>query len=197
MNAQIHFATIGTMILCGLAMGMAFDVYRVACYRFSVRRWMLPGFDVVYWAAATLFVFRALLDKNFGEVRLYVFLGIAIGITGYFGLISATAVKVISRTFKIIQGIGLFLWKVIRAVLVVPFLWIVKTLARLVDILFIIIAALLLWIGKLLAKPLGKLGRWIWRLLLPVRRKLRPIVDFFHAVRDKWRAILEVFKRKP
>lgn len=193
----MHFATIGTMILCGLAMGMAFDVYRVACHRFSVRRWMLPGFDVVYWAAATMYVFRALLDRNFGEVRLYVFLGIAIGITGYFGLISPTAVKVISRVFRIGQSIVLFIWRAIRTVLIVPFLWIVRMLARLADILFIVIAALLLWIGKLLAKPLGGLGRWIWLLLLPVRKKLRPVADFFRAVRDKWRAILEAIKRKP
>nr|WP_260440187.1 spore cortex biosynthesis protein YabQ [Cohnella lubricantis] len=193
----MHFATIGTMILCGLAMGMAFDVYRVACHRFSVRRWMLPGFDVVYWAAATMYVFRALLHHNFGEVRLYVFLGIAIGITGYFGLISPTAIKAISRLFRIGQSICLFIWRIIRTVLIVPILWIVKALARLADVVFVVIAALILWIGKLLAKPLGKLGRWIWQLLLPVRRALRPVRDFVHAVRDKWRAIRDVFKRKP
>lgn len=185
------------MILCGLAMGMVFDVYRVACHRFSVRRWMLPGFDVVYWAAATMCVFWALLNKNFGEVRLYVFLGIGIGITGYFGMISRTAVKVISRIFQIAQSICLFFWRVIRTVLIVPILWIVRTLARIVDILFVVVAALLLWIGKLLAKPLGGLGRWIWQQLLPVRKALRPVGDFFRSVRDKWRAIREIFKRKP
>lgn len=197
MNAGIHFATIGTMILCGLIMGTAFDVYRVACVRFSVKRWMLPGFDVVYWAAATLYVYCALLDRNFGEVRLYVFLGIAIGITGYFGLISPTARKVISYLFRLCQNIALFFWRAIRVVLIVPFLWIVRALARLADIVFIVLAALLLWLGKLLYKPLGPLARWLWRLALPIRKRLRPVADFFRAVRDKWRAIREIFKRKP
>ncbi|MBB6695684.1 spore cortex biosynthesis protein YabQ [Cohnella xylanilytica] len=196
MNASVHFATIGAMILCGLGMGTAFDVYRVACSRFSVRRWMLPGFDVVYWAAATLVVFRVLLARNEGEVRLYVFLGIAIGITGYFGLLSPTVIKLVGALFRAVRSVLLFVWRAIRVVLIVPVLWIVRTLARLIDIVFVVTAALLLWIGRPLFKPVAKLGKWIWRLLLPVRERARPIAEFFRSARAKWRAILELLKRK-
>jgi spore cortex biosynthesis protein YabQ len=193
----MHWATIGAMILCGLAMGTAFDVYRVACYRFSVRRWMLPGFDVVYWAAATMLVYRVLLERNFGEVRLYVFLGIGIGITGYFGLFSRTAIKVISMLFSVAQNVARFVWRTVRIVLIVPLFWLVRALARLIDIVFIVIAAFLLWIGRLLYKPLSGLGSWLWKLLLPVRRRARPIVDFYRSARDKFRAIVELLRRKP
>jgi len=196
-NAAMHWNTIGAMLLCGLAMGAFFDVYRVACHRFSVSRWMIPGFDIVYWFLATLLVFHTLLHKNFGEVRLYVFLGIGIGITGYFGLLSPTALKAIRFVFRMVQNVLNALWRSFRILLVVPFIWIVRALARVLEILFIVTAAILLWTFRLLSKPFAGLGRWTWERLLPVRRRLSPVMRLARKARDKWRQVLDVFRRKP
>ncbi|RUS48319.1 spore cortex biosynthesis protein YabQ [Cohnella sp. AR92] len=198
MNAAVHWNTIGAMLLCGLAMGVFFDAYRVACHRFSVSRWMIPGFDVVYWFLATLFVFHELLQRNHGEVRLYVFLGLGIGVTGYFGLFSSTVIKAIRLLFRVGQNVLQAIWRTVRILLIVPFLWIVRLLARILETLFIVIAALLLWIfrlaGKLLGKPFAKLGGRAWN---PIRKKLEPVVRLARRAGDKWRQIREVFKRKP
>ncbi len=178
-------------------MGIVFDVYRVASHRFHVARWLLPALDVVYWAAATLGVFSILLGSNQGEVRLYVFLGLGIGVTGYFGLFSNLVVKLSGIIIDIIKSLFQFLWKMVNTMLLTPFFWIVRLLAKLIDILFIITAALLLWLGKLLLRPLSAFGRWLWPKLLPIRRTFEPITRFFKHLQERWRQIRDLLKKKP
>ncbi len=189
--------TIASMMMCGLAMGLVFDVYRVASHRFHVARWLLPALDVVYWAAATLGVFNILLGSNQGEVRMYVFLGLGIGVTGYFGLFSNWVVKLSGKLIDILKSLFRFAWKLVNTILVVPFLWIVRLLAKLLDILFILTAALVLWVGKLLLKPLIALSKRIWPKLLPVRRRFAPIVNAYALVRERARQIRDLLKKKP
>ncbi|THF74494.1 spore cortex biosynthesis protein YabQ [Cohnella fermenti] len=196
MNAAMHWNTIGAMLLCGLAMGVFFDAYRVACYRFSVSRWMIPGFDIAYWMLATFMVFHTLLNSNFGEVRVYVFLGIGIGISGYFALLSPKVLKVIRFLFRVVEQTALGVWRTVRAIVIVPLLWLTRVLAWIMETLFIVTAVIVLWTLRLLAKPLGGLGRWLWTRLLPVRRMLSPAVRWAGRARDKWRQIKEVFRRK-
>lgn len=188
--------TIATMMLCGLAMGLAFDVYRVASHRFHVARWLLPALDAAYWAAATLGVFTVLLTSNQGEVRLYVFLGLGIGVTGYFGLLSSWMVRITGKLIDAFKALVLFAWRVVRALLIVPVLWVVRLLAKLLDILFIVTAAAVLWTGKLLLRPFGALGRRLWAGLLPVRRKLAPVVNAYRRFRERMRQIRDIFRKK-
>lgn len=196
MNAAAQWMTIASMMLSGLAIGIVFDVYRVASHRFHVARWMLPALDIVYWAAATLAVFSILLDSNKGEVRMYVFLGLGIGVTGYFGLFSGWVIKLSSKIIDIFQSLFHFLWKLFNTLLLTPFLWIVRLIAKLIDILFIITAAILLWLGKLLLRPLSAIGRWLWPKLLPIRRAFEPIIRFFTRIRERWRQIRDLLKKK-
>jgi spore cortex biosynthesis protein YabQ len=196
-NAAAQWMTIASMMMCGLAMGTVFDVYRVASHRFHVARWLLPGLDVVYWAAATLGVFSILLESNQGEVRMYVFLGLGIGITGYFGLFSGWVVKLSSSLIDILKSLFRFIGKLVNTLLLIPFLWIVRLLAKLIDILFIITAAILLWIGKLLFRPLSAFGRWLWPKLLPVRRRFEPLVRSYNRIQERWRQIRDMLKKKP
>lgn len=177
-------------------MGTVFDVYRVASHRFHVARWLLPALDMVYWAAATLGVFSILLNSNEGEVRMYVFLGLGIGVTGYFGLFSQWVVKLSGKLIDFVKSLFRFLWKLFNSLLLIPFLWIVRLLAKLLDILFVITAAILLGTGKLLLKPILALGRWVWPKLLPIRRKFRPIVRACNRVKERWRKVRDGWRKK-
>lgn len=177
-------------------MGTVFDVYRVASHRFHVARWLLPALDMVYWAAATLGVFSILLNSNEGEVRMYVFLGLGIGVTGYFGLFSQWVVKLSGKLIDFVKSLFRFLWKLFNSLLLIPFLWIVRLLAKLLDILFVITAAILLGTGKLLLKPILALGRWVWPKLLPIRRKFQPIVRACTRVKERWRKVRDGWRKK-
>ncbi|WP_052476338.1 spore cortex biosynthesis protein YabQ [Cohnella kolymensis] len=197
MNAAAQWMTIWSMMLCGLAMGTVFDVYRVASHRFHVARWLLPGLDVVYWAAATFAVFSILLSSNHGEVRMYVFLGLGIGVTGYFGLFSTWVVKLSGWSIDRLKWLFHFLWNVVNTLVLIPFLWLVRMLAKLLDVLFVVTAALLLWLGKLLLMPISAFGKWVWPKLLPIRRRLRPLVQLYQRIRERWRILRDLFRKKP
>ncbi|QJD85868.1 spore cortex biosynthesis protein YabQ [Cohnella herbarum] len=196
MSAAAQGMTIAFMMMCGLVMGLVFDVYRVASHRFHVARWLLPGLDVVYWAAATLGVFSILLSHNEGEVRMYVFLGLGIGVTGYFGLFSNWVVKLSGKLFDMIKSIFLFAWKLVDTILLTPFLWIVRLLAKILDIVFIVTVATLLWIGKLLLKPVARIGGWVWHKLLPVRRKFEPVVKAYRSLSERAKRIRDAWRKK-
>jgi len=195
-SAAAQGMTIASMMLCGLVMGLAFDVYRVASHRFHVARWLLPAIDVAFWAASTLGVFAVLLSNNQGEVRLYVFLGLGIGVTGYFGMFSPWVVKLSGKLIDAITAVFRFLWRLIRAVVLAPVVGIVRVLAKLLDVAFIVTAALALWIGKLLFRPLRAIGGWGWEKMLPARRKMTPVTDFFRKLRDRAREIRNLFRKK-
>jgi len=83
-----QFGTFGIMILTGLALGVLFDVYRVI--RSLIKQGSLSAMlmDLFFWLLATPATFIMLLIGNWGELRLYVFLGIALGLFAYFQLVS-------------------------------------------------------------------------------------------------------------
>lgn len=200
MNAAAQWSAIGAMILCGLAMGTAFDVYRVASHRFRVARWLLPGLDVVYWAAATFLVFSQLLDSNHGEVRMYVFLGLGIGVTGYFGLFSGTVMKLTAWLIDRLRQLAMLLWKIGEALLYKPVRWIVLLIAKLLDIVFVVTAAIVLWTLRLVLKPFVPLGKWAWRKLQPARDRVRewcsPIAKAYRKTARKAKEVVQVFRKK-
>lgn len=200
MNAASQWSTIGWMIACGLSMGLVFDLYRAVSHRFRIPRWLLPALDLAYWAAATLVVFRVLLIHNHGEVRLYVFLGLGIGVTGYFGVFSAGILKIAARLLDAGMRLAAWIRKMVRILIAAPFMALVRLLAKLLDILFVITAALLLGILRLLLIPLRPVGRFLWVKLLPARKKARAWMDRLRNRAKPWqeklRAVWEIFRKK-
>ena len=188
------------MVLCGLAMGALFDFYRVTASRFRVPRWLLPALDIVYWMAATLGVFWVLLLYNQGEVRLYVFLGLAIGVTGYFGLFSTWVIKSVNLLISLLTRTAEWTQRLLRAVLLLPGAALVRFLAKLLDILFVVIAALLLWVLRLLLFPFRPLVRYVWERLLPVRKKaaeqMEAVRGWVRKWKERWKAAWEVIRKK-
>lgn len=196
MNTASQWTTIGWMVLCGFCMGTAFDLYRVIIHRFRLRRWLLPALDLLYWTAATLIVFQVLQKHNGGEVRLYVFLGLGIGVTLYFGVASSSVIRLTGWLLDGMQTIVHGISKMFRLLIVAPVRFLVRFLAKALDIAFVVIAALLLWFFRLLLMPLKPVGRLIWARMLPVRNKVNQWLKWRTTLFRKIRAIWEVFRRK-
>jgi len=189
-----QWATIGWMMLCGVCMGTAFDWYRVSSHRFHIPRWLLPAFDIAFWAIATLGVFHVLRENNDGEVRLYVFLGLGIGLTGYFGLFSDYMIRLANGFYKTLFLIAAWTRKLFWMLLVAPVRWLVRVLAKVLDVAFLIVLALLVWIGRLLLVPLRPLGRLIWGWLYPVRRKAGRWLEKASTKAERLRALWKRFR---
>jgi spore cortex biosynthesis protein YabQ len=173
-----------SMICSGVALGLLFDTYRVLSGEFRFPRWIIPPLDLLYWAVGTLAVFRILFLSNGGEVRLYVFLAMMIGVSFYFGLLSGFFIKGIGWTIERIK-------QLIRSLIRLGDLFIIRPLIGLYRAFIIFLgflAALSIFLTKLVLQllyPLWKIAVWM----------LRPLgVKLFGLIRgDRW--LLPVVRR--
>jgi spore cortex biosynthesis protein YabQ len=77
------------MVATGFMVGCMFDIYRVIRTLTRPRAKGTFIMDLCFWLWVTPAVFFMLLMGNWGELRLYVFLGAAMGLFAYFQLVSA------------------------------------------------------------------------------------------------------------
>ncbi|WP_127534129.1 spore cortex biosynthesis protein YabQ [Paenibacillus kobensis] len=171
-----QWLTMGLMLLSGIGMGVVFDGYRVVSHELRFAKWTLPLFDLLYWAAATVIVFQVLSAGNNGEVRAYVFLGLAIGVIIYFLMLSRAVIAIVRW---IIEAIRYLIGLVIR--LFDLFIWRpLKALYKLGKVLFGFLVALTIFSFKIvvqLIRPFWLLGRWmLGPLLRPLIKRVQPVI---------------------
>lgn len=118
-----------TTVFCGLIIGFLFDGYRVLRGIFHPTSFITGVGDLVFWVLSTLVVFISLLLTNWGEVRLYVFIGLAIGLSLYIKLLSRFVTCGLIKTWRIC--IILYRWagKFIYTLVWRPVVWIISKLA--------------------------------------------------------------------
>jgi len=152
------------MMASGTALGLLFDGYRVLSGELRFPRWIVPPLDILYWAVGTAAVFRVLYLSNGGEVRLYVFLALLIGVSFYFALLSPLFVKLFRRAIDLTRRCIRFGIRVVDALVVRPAIG----LYRLCIVILGFLAALSIFLGKLVLQllyPLWKFVLWIARPL--------------------------------
>lgn len=73
---------LATMVM-GCLMGVIFDAYRVYFHFVKVKRLVTYLGDFLLWVFLALLTFALLLFCNWGEIRGYIFLGLALGLSLY------------------------------------------------------------------------------------------------------------------
>ena len=199
MSLQVQFVTLAMMIASGIGMGATFDGYRVVSNELRIGRLWIPVLDLLYWAAATLMVFRVLASSNEGEVRVYVFLGLMIGVAFYFWLLSGTVVKLARWLVGAVRSLIRLSIRTIDLLLVRP----VKLLYRLIRIFLgfaIVFTLFLVRIVLQLCRPFWLFFRWLsapvagplwtklkgWSEALGVTGFCRRIAAIIGTFRKKW-----------
>jgi len=87
-------ALLVTALILGLFAGLLFDIYR------RIRNLIAPGLvltalgDLAFWGIITVVTFLSLFRLNSGEVRGYLFLGLAVGLAFYMSFISRYVIAV-------------------------------------------------------------------------------------------------------
>lgn len=101
MSMDSQLATFVITIVTGAVLGCLFDFYRVV--RGALRlRWASTALaDLLFWLTATALVFAGLIIGNWGEMRLYVFFGLAGGVVGYYRLCSRWAVRLFAGLVRL------------------------------------------------------------------------------------------------
>ena len=82
-------------VLVGGAIGLLFDLFRI--FRKTTRhsRLAVTLEDLFFWVAATGLTFYYMLHRNYGEIRVFSLVGVAIGLVLYLATISRWVVAVL------------------------------------------------------------------------------------------------------
>jgi len=167
-------------------MGGILDTYRVVSGQLRLARWLVPLFDILYWLAAMVLVFRILYWTNLGEVRLFIFLGLLAGIAIYYTLLSAYVIRYVRLLLKWITAGYRLLLNLIRIFIIKPLIFIYRVLL-----------AILMFFGTasiFLCKFVLQLVYPLWRLVR------KPLTAFVKSIRldaaHRWiRSKISRFKR--
>jgi spore cortex biosynthesis protein YabQ len=185
MSLNNQFITLGLMVTSGMGLGVLFDLYRVLTEFLHIKRWLTSLFDFLYGIAAALAVFRVLYYSNHGQLRLFVFIGLFVGIMIYYRLFSLAVIHVIKRLIALIQWL-------FNVFIVTP----IKAVYKLLIIIFAFLKALTIFFYKLMLqlsyplqflifRPMGRIFRHIqWPAWL--RKELRRVLSFIQRLFRKF-----------
>lgn len=98
-----QFFTFAATFAGGLGAGFLYNYYRELRRVFKFRKWGTILGDGVFWLITTLMIFLVLLRGNWGEVRLYVFVGLFLGAFFYYWLLSAPVSRFLRFKFRVMQ----------------------------------------------------------------------------------------------
>lgn len=160
MTLDVQFLTLTLMVGCGAMLGAAFDVAGTVARDCRLPRAAAAAIDAAYWLAATVVVFRVLLYANHGQVRLYVFLGLAAGAILYTLLFSSLVRTLSSTAVRVVRWIIKLLISTLTVLLFRPGLFIFRIVAR----CFRFLGKAAVFMGKTVVQ-------WGRRLWLSIRRK--------------------------
>ncbi len=105
-QAYIFLAT----VYVGLLLGLIYDIYRAFRMITKPGRLLLAVFDLLFWILAALFSFTMLFKVNGGEIRLYAFIGLALGWGLYTLAVGSIVVKFLVKVYEIVSNI--ILWPI-------------------------------------------------------------------------------------
>ncbi|MEK3884245.1 spore cortex biosynthesis protein YabQ [Paenibacillus sp. PL2-23] len=180
MSLATQWLTVAVMLVSGLGMGVVFDGYRVVSNELKFPRWWLPMLDIIYWMAAAVVVFRMLYASNNGEVRAYVFLGLAIGVILYYWLLSKTVIALVKWLIEAVRAMIRLMLKLLDWMIVKPILLLYK--------MVIVIVGFGTALTIFLLKIVVQLVRPIWLLLLWLLRPVtRPMGRWLKPQWESWR----------
>lgn len=109
-------------IVNGLIIGFLFDFFRILRKSFKTRDFITYLEDIAFWILTGFIVLYSIFVFNNGEIRFFIFLGIALGVVLYMTIFSNSIIKV---SVFVIQFIKNIVKKIIKIVSI-PFLIILK-----------------------------------------------------------------------
>ncbi len=119
----IFIYTIGV----GLVIGLIFDLYRILRWVLNPRKVLTILGDALIWCILTGIVFFLLLMSNWGEIRFYVFIGMAAGVAFYIKFLSCRIIFLLKHLANILhKPFGLFFriialpWRFLKILLGFP-----------------------------------------------------------------------------
>lgn len=121
---EYQFYSFFIMVLAGFLIGILFDFYRIIRNFVRPKKIATGVGDVLFWIIVTAVAFVLLIYGNWGQLRFYVFIGLALGVRIYFVLFSKMFIKIFKNTFLLIGKLISLIWRIICflfGVVLIPF----------------------------------------------------------------------------
>ncbi|NLG85776.1 MAG: spore cortex biosynthesis protein YabQ [Firmicutes bacterium] len=122
---ELQLTVIGLTFLCGVALGLVFDIWR-ACRTLGHFQCLVTSLgDLLFWFIAAVIVATVLLSINYGEVRGWFLLSAALGFALYQEFVSPHVQQPMRRFLRFILAgfrhvaiwLGLPVWLPVRFVI--------------------------------------------------------------------------------
>ena len=96
-------------IICGIIISFAFDVFRIFRKSFKTPDFITYIEDILFWVLTSIFLLFMIFKFNNGEIRGFIFLGIAIGSIIYLLTLSKPFIKYSVRVILFFKKI-MIIW---------------------------------------------------------------------------------------
>lgn len=172
MTLTTQFITMLTMIGMGGYFGASLDTYNRFLQRSKRKSWIVFFNDILFWLLQGLSIFYVLFQVNKGELRFYIFLALLCGFAAYQSLFKKAYLRVLE--FAIRQAISIYRFsvKIFQVMIYKPIYSLVLALISLLILLgrgllalVRVIYKVLLFILKVIFKPVEWLGLLMWNIL--------------------------------
>jgi len=152
-------------IINGVLIGILFDFFRILRKSFKTADFITYLQDITFWILTGILTLYFIFIYNNGEIRLYVFLGIILGILLYMLTISKYIIKFSVKAITFIKNI---IGKIIQ-ILNYPFTFIGKIIKK---ILFRPISFICINLRTIFTKNKIKLNNYIKKLHKPTKNQI-------------------------
>ena len=100
-------------ILNGILIGLIFDIFRIMRKSFKTPNFLTHLEDTVFWILTAFIILYSLFIFNNGQFRMYVFIGVLLGISVYMLFFSKTIINISVKILKFIKRIFLKTYQII------------------------------------------------------------------------------------
>ena len=107
-------------ILNGILIGLLFDFFRILRKSFKTKDIITYIQDIIFWILTGFIILYSTFTFNNGEIRIFMFIAILLGIIFYMTLISSYVIKINAAIINFIKNM---IAKIINIILM-PFKWI-------------------------------------------------------------------------
>ena len=91
--------------LTGVIIGILFDFFRILRRTFKTSNFITYLEDVLFWILTGVLILYNIWYFNNGEIRIYMFLGIILGILIYMLTLSSILIKIFSMLFRMLINV--------------------------------------------------------------------------------------------
>ena len=116
--------SLSLFIITGIVIGILFDIFRVLRKCFKTADFITYLQDIVFWFLAGMITLFSIFKFNQGEIRIYVFLGIFIGILLYAITLSKIVVKFLASILQTMKKLILiplqFIYNIFQKIIIKP-----------------------------------------------------------------------------